>query len=27
LNDFTNKWLQVRWIPASPLFNQWLQTP
>ena len=27
LNDFTNKWLQVRWIPASPLFNQWLRTP
>lgn len=27
LNDFTNKWLQVRWIPASPMFNQWLQTP
>jgi hypothetical protein len=27
LNDFTNKALQVRWIPASPLFNQWLQTP
>jgi hypothetical protein len=27
MNDFTNKWLQVRWIPASPLFNQWLQTP
>jgi hypothetical protein len=27
LNDFTNKWLQVRWIPASPLFNQWLQAP
>jgi hypothetical protein len=27
LNDFTNKWVQVRWIPASPLFNQWLQTP
>jgi hypothetical protein len=27
LNDYTNKALQVRWIPASPLFNQWLQTP
>jgi hypothetical protein len=27
LNDYTNKWLQVRWIPASPLFTQWLQTP
>jgi len=27
LNDYTNKALRVRWIPASPMFNQWLQTP
>jgi hypothetical protein len=26
-NDYTNKALRVRWIPASPLFNLWLQTP
>ena len=26
LNDFTNKALRVAGFPASPLFNQWLQT-
>jgi hypothetical protein len=23
----TNQWMKVHWIPASPLFTQWLQTP
>jgi len=23
----TNQWMKVHWIPASPLFTQWLDTP
>jgi hypothetical protein len=23
----SKEWTQARWIPAGPLFTQWLQTP